>query len=391
MSKYKFSNKGLVHQLLMAAFIMGVSANTGHAVAGGIVAALIVLLPLGKPWLGSLFTRAPHMNGIVGADLNKEVWQERIEGNLFQDNEFLMSSVDDSQYVNYKTVHIPNAGGQATIVKDRAKGGARVDPSVRTDSEVTYGIGEFSCAPFLVTNAEEVQLSYSKMDSMLREMQLNLNDRVAEDILISWAPTGTALLVDGVTVNANILRTTGYMNGDVANAVASPAYTLGATGNRLNFTLYDVQQVRTNFGKRRVPKKGRHMLLSEDACAQLIADMQATKYRGTLGDVYDIKEGTISRLMGFEVHVRASTLIYTNAATPVVKAYGAAGAATDNEAILFWYEGYVSRAIGGTLVYFQAGAPTDYGDIFSCLVRCGGGKRRTTEVGVVALVQTAAA
>jgi uncharacterized protein (DUF697 family) len=394
MKNNKFSIKGFLSVLLIAAIAYAFGTSTGHAQAGGIVAALIVLVPLCKPWIPTSIALVLGMTAGVGgahtAGLSQEIWSGRIEGNLFKDNEFLLKSVDDSENVDYKTVHIPQSGATPSISKNRVKGGARTNPNTRTDQEVTYDIGEFTTDPILITNAEEVELSYNKIDSELSEMQLALNERVAEDILISWAPTGTALLPDGATTNANILRSTGIINNDPATVVSALSYTLGATGNRLKFTLYDVKAARTHLGKLNVPKKGRHMLMSEDACNQIIDDLIVTKYRQDASNVFDVKEGTITRLMGFDIHVRSSSLIYTNAGTPVVKAYGAAGAADDNEAILFWYEGYMSRAVGGTIIYYQAGSPGDYGDVFSCLVRCGGAKRRKTEVGVGAIVQAAA-
>jgi hypothetical protein len=53
--------------------------------------------------------------------IQKEIWQDHIEGNLFKNNEFLLASTDAGQYVlQGKVVHIPQSGATATVVKNRS-------------------------------------------------------------------------------------------------------------------------------------------------------------------------------------------------------------------------------------------------------------------------------
>ena len=51
--------------------------------------------------------------------LNVEIWKREIVNGLFADNSFAVNSVDDSAYVNAKTVHVPNAGSPSGVVKGR--------------------------------------------------------------------------------------------------------------------------------------------------------------------------------------------------------------------------------------------------------------------------------
>ena len=45
--------------------------------------------------------------------LNREIWINTITENFYPDNSFMAKSIDDSAFVNNKTVHIPNAGKPA--------------------------------------------------------------------------------------------------------------------------------------------------------------------------------------------------------------------------------------------------------------------------------------
>jgi hypothetical protein len=387
--KRKLSILKLTGVLLMAGVVFGAVKKAGSALHFSPVASMLVAC-LALVALFAAPSRAHDPNTMV-MGIEKEIWEDRIEENLFDDNEFLMCSVDDSQYASVLTVHIPNAGATPNVEVNRAKGGASVDKTQRTDREVTYEIDELTTDPFLITDAEEKQLSYSKVDSELYDHRSILTDKLASRMLNAWAPTGAALLADGVTTNNNILRSTGIPNNDEnAVPVVAVAYLTGATGNRLRFGLYDIRQAKKLMDKQKVAKTGRHILLSADAYDQIVGDLVATKYRDSMTQ-FDTATGELSAIMGFKVHTRASTVAYNNANTPVVKAWEAAAAATDNDAILCWHERSVSRAVGDIKVYETLGSADDYGDVYSALVRAGGSKRRTTEVGVVAIVQAAAA
>ena len=341
--------------------------------------------------VASVLAPAPsHTRGLNTAGINREVWETQIQENLFKDNEFMLSMTDESEYVNFLTVHNPQAGAAPSVTKNRAKGGGPVATNLRTDTTLDWNIDEYTSDPFLITNAEEVQLSYSKMESVLYEMQMNLNQVVADNCLINIAPTGTGTFPDS-SVNANILRSTGVTNNDPGNIVSSLTYNTGATGNRLNFTLFDIRAAKKFFDKQNVPSGDRHMIMSPDAADQIVSDLIVTKYRQDAMNVFDTKTGSLDTLLGFKIHIRSTVVTYNNAATPVVKAYGAGTAATDNDAILFWQKAFVGRATGDIHVYDTPNSAVYYGDVYSTLVRHGSTKRRTSELGVGAIVQAASA
>lgn len=302
--------------------------------------------------------------------IQKEIWQDHIEGNLFKNNEFLLASTDAGQYVlQGKVVHIPQAGATANIVKNRSSLPATVVQ--RTDTDVTYTLDEYTTDPILIPNAETFELSYNKRESVLSEYESSLRQTIADNMLIDWSPSGATGL---------IVRTTGV----------STATTLGGTtGNRAKFTVNDLKKAQLELNKQNVPMEGRYALISADMFQQLTDDMSATQYRD-FSAAYDVKDGVLGRLFGFNIMMRSGVVSYNNSTSPVVNAYGATPNATDNDGVLCWQISAVERAVGQILFFERIGDPTYYGDVYSVSVRMGARIRRQDALGIVSIVQAAA-
>ena len=302
--------------------------------------------------------------------IQKEIWQDHVEGNLFKNNEFLLASVDAGQFVlQGKVVHIPQAGVLPSVVKNRSSLPATV--VTRTDSDITYSLDEYTSDPILIPHAETLELSYNKRESVLSEHEASLRQTIADNILVSWAPT----------VTGNIIRTTGD---------AVTAHLDSATGNRKKLMPNDLKAAQLMLNKQNVPMEGRHALLSADMFQQLTDTLSVTEYRD-FSMAYNIKDGILGRLYGFNIMMRSTVVSYTNDTTPAIKAYGAAAAADDNDAILCWQSDCLERAVGAVKFFERIDDPTYYGNVYSLSVRMGGRKRRADSKGIVAIVQGAAA
>lgn len=314
--------------------------------------------------------------------VDTEIWVPRLVTNLYRDNQFLLRSMDDSQYVDNKSVHKPQEAAGVAWVKNRdTSGGTHTNVNDRTDTILTYNINEWTSEPMRIKNIDKVQLSYNKMDSVLRQMLKIGKETYCDDMLYIWGATGA-----GVT---NVFRTSGFQNNDPTAGVVTTSQNMvngTATGARKVFGLYDMKIARTYMLKQDVGTAGWVMVMTPGRYQELLDDMLASKYRQATPEV-DVKTGVIDRVMGFDIYVRSKTLTYTNAATPVRKAIGAAGAEDDNDAVLFWSDQSVCRAVGDTVLYFNPGVATLYGDVMSALIRTGGSKERASEVGVGAIVQ----
>ena len=85
--------------------------------------------------------------------IQKEIWQDHIEGNLFKGNECINAvTIADSYVIQGKVVHIPQAGALPNVVKGRTSLPATVVQ--RTDTDVTYTLDEYTTDPILIPNAE---------------------------------------------------------------------------------------------------------------------------------------------------------------------------------------------------------------------------------------------
>ncbi|RIV21389.1 hypothetical protein DYU11_18460 [Fibrisoma montanum] len=300
--------------------------------------------------------------------LEKEIWQQDIVKGLYKENEFLNYATNEDQYVLAgKVVHIPQAGTASGVVKNRTTLPATVNK--RSDTEVTYVLDEYTSNPTLIPNLDTIQLSYDKRASVMEENMNYLREAVAEWMLRVWAPS----------VAAQYIRTTG-----TATLGKAP----GATGDRKGFRKEDLKRARTILNNQNVPKQGRVALIPGDMMEYLLDDEDLKKRDSSLE--LDMKAGVVSRLYGFDLMERPTTVSYTAATTPVPKDPDAATAATDNASVMCWHPSAVARAMGTIDMFENIGDPTYFGDIYSFLVMMGGRQRRADGKGIVSIIEAAA-
>jgi hypothetical protein len=308
----------------------------------------------------------PQMPGALTMAIQREIWENDLVENLFKDNTFLNYAVNADQYVLAgKVVHIPNAGGAPSVKKNRTELPAQI--TKRTDVDITYSLDEFTSDPIHVDNAEMIEPSYDKRASVMADSQQAINEYVAEQMLLNWAPTAAA----------SIIRTSG-------SAIVS--HLPSATGNRKKFLPADLKSAGKKMTAQGIAKTDRYAMFSAEMEDQFTDGLTATQYTD-FSRAYDEKNGVIGKLFGFTILSRETALRYTNAATPVLQDMDAAAAATDNDGVLCWQKQCVERAIGQVKVFEDNDNPTMYGDIMSCLLRAGGRKRRNDAKGVIAIVQ----
>lgn len=313
--------------------------------------------------------------------LQKEIWINDIQENLYKNNDFMTRSMDDSGFaISYKTIHVPQAGANASVVADRSSFPGTI--TQRTDTELTYNMVQYSADPFLITDLESLQVSYDKRKSVMGQFIDTLTEVVANKTLYAWAPSGAA---------TRTVLTTG---SDVSNALAP-----SATGTRKALTLTDILGAKAILDKDAgVPQTGRVMVIPSDIYNfQLLAI--ADVYQAQSYGMSALPTGVVNRIHGFDVYVRPTVVVYalTSPVTaPTLKATNDSGApsspaSTDNLGILCYHPNFVSRALGQINVahatYDQK--PEYYGDVMSAYVMHGAAKRRSDGKGVAVIVQGA--
>lgn len=297
--------------------------------------------------------------------LQKEIWVNDLIENLFADNTFAGRSVDHSGFVNDRTVHVPNAGGRPNVVKNRKTLPAQI--SEREDVDLHYDIDVYTTDPITIQHAEEVELSYSKRNSIISNSRAALQESVHGDLIYSWIPSSPSKVA--------------------TSGSAAAAHVAGATGNRKAFTKADVLAVKSLFDTQDIPQAGRCILVDAVMYNQLLESLTETQASAFLASA-DAQRGVIGNLYGFDFYMR-SQVAKTNA-SGAVKAWDAAAAATDSAAGIAWQSGCVSRALGSTELFENQGNALVYGDIISAAVRAGGHYMRNDKKGVCLIYQATA-
>lgn len=349
---------------------VGVQLATGlnaYAVGGAITALSLVQASSGE-----------SLKGLALMAIQVEIWQRHIEEEIFKDNSFLRLSHNADEYViGGRVVHIPQSGGSGNVVKNRTSLPATVRK--RTDIDVVYVLDELTTDPVLISHAETVELSYDKRNSVLGEDRDKLVQVAAEETLMNWVRTPAYGTYDATALPSNrVLATT----GDAVLATAPDA-----TGNRLKATLTDLQRMQSFFRKENKWHEGKmYCLLPPEMLLQLFpADSIITATYMNNVTEQERREGILFKAQGWKIMSRSS--VYRMAANGDIKAPGAAGATTDDEAALFWYHDAVELALGQIVAYQDQGNPQFYGDLYSFLVRLGGRARREDYKGIALLKQ----
>lgn len=291
--------------------------------------------------------------------LNKQIWLSTIQENFYPNNSFAVHSVDDSAFVSYKTVHVPNAGAPSGVVINRTTKPATVNQ--RTDNELTYDIDELTTNPIHIPNVDVVELSYDKRQSVLMNDRQQLQKAAMENLLYKWANAGTVIKTSGEDTTAHTSTT--------------------ATGTRKKITKGDVLKIATKMNVDDVPLEGRYLLLDASMYNDLLADLTDKELSAYLASA-NAQGGVLGRLYGFDIMMRSRVLRLNDSA--VVK-WDAAGVATEVAAGLAWQQGCVSRALGEIKMFDSTDNPLYYGDIYSFLLRTGGALRRYDKKGVILL------
>lgn len=310
--------------------------------------------------------------------IEKQRWQSYLQKRFFKDNPHMQHFDDHNEFVvEGKTVHIPNMGSKPTVLKNPTS--FPLTTERRTDTVVSYDLDWYITAPSHVTNAEEAEVSYGKMDSIMGDHVAVQSERAAEEQLIKALE-----LLPGT----NIIRTTGG-----AGAATTAAKVAGQTGNRYVTHPDDFRKTGLKLNLMNVPKADRYALLESNCLDELIEQMSATQWNA-FNQYYNEETGVIGRLHGIKIMERSSVVIAADALNGssqlVVDPYGAAVDATDQIVNLIWYKKAIARAMGEINIMHNPQRAEFGGDIMNCDFRFGGRRKYGDGTGVIALMQATA-
>ena len=313
--------------------------------------------------------------------LNQEIWRKYILDQLASSSEFLAHAyrVDEDNIVNGKIVHMPNAGTDPVVTKNRSVLPATV--VTRTDIDVIYLLDEFTTAPINITDVEKVELSYDKIESVLGAHVRSLREAISDWTIFDWLSKN---------VNASANTAVAWGAGKFISTSGAAGTGNGPNSQALKkFSSADLTAARLMMNKLNVPKENRFCLLPSIMYDELMAEMAGSTVANLeLLKSANLPDGVLTRLYGFNIMERSSVALMTKA-TPTVVAPATAEANTHGYAAICWQKDMVESAIGEIKMFENVNDPTYYGDIYSALVRAGGRARWADAKGVIPIVQTA--
>lgn len=301
-----------------------------------------------------------------------EVWVREIQDNLLPDSEFITKSVNHDEFIEKITVHVPQAGALPTVVKDRASLPATIQQ--RTDTDRTYDLSEYSTDPFIVRNVDEVQTSYKKKESVMRDHIANLRKRIGDETANTWAGVGL------VSAAGQIVLTTGTDTG----SIAPPS----GTGNRKAVLINDLATSASKLDNDDVSQNNRWCLMPATMYHNMLIENKDELLHKDFMNIGKLPDAVVNRIWGFNIILRSNVTVYTDAATPVLKAVGAAAATDDNFGAICWQSDQVATALGTTKIFSQDNVPEFYADaLLSATTLHGSIALRTDGKGIVTIVQ----
>lgn len=308
----------------------------------------------------------------MAAELLKRIFEREIASQLFPDDMFLTNSRNDDKYAgSTNSVELPNAGTIPTVKVNRVTVPATI--TQRTDVAHNYELEELTTDPTLFQWTEALggggRINYDKRADLFSQHQGSIREKAANRTIYKW---GASLLV----ASGNLFASTG--------SVGRPATGPSQTGSRKEILEADLLRVKELFDRQNVPLTGRHMLITGAQHTDLLKIARFTE-ADKLGRAGAIANGAVGTIHGFSVFVRSSVAV-TNG-SDVMKAEGAAAAATDQDVALFWQRDHVRKALGRIKAFINLDESAYYGDIMSFGVMFGAVLSRNDGIGVAGIFE----
>jgi hypothetical protein len=303
------------------------------------------------------------------AGVEKEAWRSDIEENLYANNQFMtLIGKTDDEYVDNRTVHLPQSGSRPAVKKNRTTLPAII--SQRTDSVLDYSMNWYTLDPWVLTSEEVQFISYDKRQDLIGDQTKTLGDTIANQTLYAWAKSTADFATTG-------------------SAVAGPLAP-GATGNRKPLIAADLRKANQILDDQNLGVGTRYLVVPASMYwLDMLAISEFTKYL-EFGKAV-VPSGVIGNVYGMDVIMRSSVVVYASGGT--IKTIGDDGtpsstATTDNLGAMVIHSPYVRKAKSAIKLYGGDEERAEYfGSVMSAELFHGASKSRTDGKGIVSIYQ----
>ena len=311
------------------------------------------------------------------AEIRPIKFSNELQSELFPDNAFYKNSKTETGIgINVESVEIPQAAAAGSVGVGNP-GTLPLTVTERTDDVLSYPVSQlYMEEPVLVTDENEIVTNYNKRSDIITSMALAINTKAGDIAATAW----------GTTLLANMVRTTGG-----ATALQRTTEIVGASGTRLRLAYEDLAAMNGIKNRMNCPPGNWYGLITAAMIDDLFLIDKLTD--ADKAQIAMIAEGKIGRIFGVNFSLRHNATLghagitYTEAATPVKKAVGAAVAATDNAAAIIWHSGLVRHAEGNAKTYIDRDKADYLGTLLNSKVRFGATQSRSDQAGIIAIVE----
>lgn len=236
----------------------------------------------------------------------KQIFAAIILALFYPDGSWLNELTSMDHMVDANKINLSQVGADPEVVKDNSTW--PLTPTVRTDSGIEIPLATFDTKPTHVTNVEQLETSYDKCESVVRQHAEALRKNAMLSAAYNIAPSSNS-------TDHPVISTTGSNRGD---------------GNKA-LKYKDLLKLRTAFNKANYPMEGRILVLSPEHEEDLLAE-DVDRYNRMM---------TTGTVAGFKVYVTNHGVQYSTSGEK--QAYGTTNAQPCSFAFC---KGEVMRAMG---------------------------------------------
>lgn len=275
---------------------------------------------------GAVMSSMP--NGVTFMAIQKQIWTDVLMEKFYPKDDFLMASVDMTELVDYNTINMAEAGADPNLLIDNTT--YPISSATRTDSPLNITLKTLDTDSTIVRNIEKKELSYNKMESVIRGHRNTLRKGAVQLAAHYWAPQA-----DGATT-----------------PVISASGALYNGYKRLQFE--DILRIRAALSALDIDINKMNIMLHPIHEADLMyQDMKLYKTMLESGKIFGMRYFVNSQVPRF------------NATTGAKVAFQAAPAGTDTISSMLWHSDEVMKADGSIEVFAKYNDPDQKGDVIN--------------------------
>lgn len=307
--------------LLMTSFVVGETGWNPYAVLSTFTG-----ISVGLSFI-------PAMQGVAFAGVFKEIWTTQLMERFYAIGNFLSFAQDMTEFVEFNTINLADIGVDPDVLINNTA--FPIPSAPRADTPLALVLDSFDTKNTIVRNIEEIETSFNKRESVIRQHRNSLMQSTSIKAAHSYTPVSDS-------ADTPVLATTGPDDGNGFKRLL----------------LEDIFRLRTAYDILEVPHEFRFLTLHPNHVQDI-----SVQDKDLFKQFTNLAEGTVMRLSSFQILEYSQTATF-NKGTGVKAAFGAAAApATDTVSSFSFHSQEVMKVDGTIEIFERLKDPEERGDI----------------------------